>query len=129
MSGGPTRGRHEPGAVSDAADDAVPPILHRIARLYRLHLVVSAAFNAALAAVNVASGGGWWTFWPALASWLLLGLHYLIFKVATVDESWAEMRTDDLRSKSYDLAHIHSIAERGGPGLRDQSKGPPPGGT
>jgi hypothetical protein len=39
-----------------------------------------------------------------------LGAHYLIYKSRTVDESWADERTADLRSKSYDAGHIDVIA-------------------
>jgi hypothetical protein len=60
--------------------------------------------------VNGATGGGWWSFWP-LAVWgVALGVHYLIYKSRTVDEKWAEARTADLRSKSYDAGHIDAIA-------------------
>lgn len=52
-----------------------------------------------------------WSFWPLAAWGALLGVHYLVHKARTVDESWAEERTADLRSKSYDAAHIDKIAE------------------
>lgn len=39
-----------------------------------------------------------------------LGVHYLVYKTRTVDERWAEERTADLRSKSYDAGHIDAIA-------------------
>jgi hypothetical protein len=52
-----------------------------------------------------------------LAVWgVLLGVHYLVYKTRTVDESWVDERTADLRSKSYDASHIDSIAERSGKG-------------
>lgn len=40
-----------------------------------------------------------------------------------MDESWAEERTQDLRSKSYDAAHIDKIAEghRAGPAGKDNT--------
>lgn len=63
-----------------------------------------------LIAANWATGGGWWSFWP-LAVWsVALGAHYLIYKSRTVDEKWADERTADLRSKSYDAGHIDVIA-------------------
>lgn len=40
----------------------------------------------------------------------MLAVHYLIHKARTVDESWVEERTVDLRSKSYDAGHIDQIA-------------------
>ena len=42
----------------------------------------------------------------------VLGAHYLIFKSKRVDERWAEERTEDVRSKAYDAAHIDSIEKR-----------------
>jgi hypothetical protein len=38
----------------------------------------------------------------------------MVFKARSVDESWVEERTADLRSKSYDAGHIDDIAERTG---------------
>jgi hypothetical protein len=43
---------------------------------------------------------------------LLLGAHYLAYKSKRVSERWVEERTDDVRSKSYDRAHIDSIQAR-----------------
>lgn len=37
-------------------------------------------------------------------------MHYLVYKSRTVDEKWADERTADLRSKSYDAGHIDAIA-------------------
>lgn len=65
-----------------------------------------------LTAVNWITGGGWWSFWPVGAWSVALGVHYLVWKARTVDESWAEERTADLRSKSYDASHIDDIAGR-----------------
>ncbi len=68
-----------------------------------------------LIAVNWATGGGWWSFWPLAAWGVALGVHYLIYKAKAVDERWAEERAADLRSKSYDASHIDVIArDRGG---------------
>jgi hypothetical protein len=41
----------------------------------------------------------------------------------TVDEEWAQERTDDLMVRSYDLSHIQDIAERVDEG--DASVSPP----
>ena len=62
-------------------------------------------------------GGDWWSFWP-LAGWgVVLTVHYLVHKTATVDEAWVEERTQDLRSKSYDAGHIDTIK-------KDSARGP-----
>lgn len=55
----------------------------------------------------LASSG--WLFW-VLISWVcLFALHYSVVKSISVDEDWAYDRTYDLRQKSYDHKHIHSI--------------------
>lgn len=36
-------------------------------------------------------------------------MHYLVYKSRTVDDKWADERTADLRSKSYDAGHIDAI--------------------
>jgi hypothetical protein len=80
------------------------------ARALRRHLWAYGFGGGALIAANWATGGRWWSFWP-LAVWgVALGVHYLIYKSRTVDERWAEARTADLRSKSYDASHIDAIA-------------------
>ncbi len=67
-----------------------------------------------LIAANWATGGGWWSFWPIAVWSVALGVHYLIYKSRTVDERWADERTADLRSKSYDAGHIDTIAREVG---------------
>jgi len=80
--------------------------------VFRLHLWVFILGNAALNAANWLAGGDWWAFWP-LAGWgLVLVAHYLIYKSRRVDQRWVEERTDDVRSKSYDRAHMDSIETR-----------------
>jgi len=59
--------------------------------------------------VNWATGRGWWSFWPIAVWSVALGVHYLVYKSRTVDERWADERTADLRSKSYDAGHIDTI--------------------
>jgi hypothetical protein len=83
-----------------------------VGALFRLHLWLFVLGNLALNAANWFVGDNWWAFWP-LAVWsLALGTHYLIFKSKRVDERWVEERTEDVRSKSYDRAHIDSIESR-----------------
>jgi hypothetical protein len=79
------------------------------ARAIRLHVWTFVAGFGILTGSNWATGGGWWSFWP-LAVWsVALGVHYLVYKSRTVDEKWADERTADLRSKSYDAGHIDTI--------------------
>lgn len=49
-------------------------------------------------------------------------MHYLVHKARTVDEAWAEERTADLHSKSYDAHHIDRIAEDFGGKAADRDK-------
>ena len=77
---------------------------------FRHHLVLFVVVNGALNAINAFAGDGWWAFWP-LAIWAMgLGAHYLVYKSRRVDAAWVEERTEDVRSKSYDRAHMDTIA-------------------
>jgi hypothetical protein len=80
--------------------------------MFRLHLWAFVLVNLALNAVNWFTGGDWWAFWPLVVWGLLLGAHYLVYKSRRVDPRWVDERTDDVRSKSYDRAHIDSIQTR-----------------
>jgi hypothetical protein len=84
------------------------------ARAFGVHLWAYGLGAGALIAANWATSGGWWSFWP-LALWsVALGAHYLVYKSRTVDEKWADERTADLRSKSYDAGHIDTITREYG---------------
>jgi len=82
------------------------------ARAFRLHAWLFVFGNIALSAANWLGGGYWWAFWPLVVWGLVLAVHYLIFKSKRVDKRWVEERTDDVRSKSYDRAHMDSIESR-----------------
>lgn len=76
----------------------------------------------ALTASYWLSGGPWWSFW-LLAAWgVALAAHYLIYKSKVVDEAWAEERSADLHSKSYDAYHIDQIAADHGGKTADRKK-------
>lgn len=80
-------------------------------RLFRRHAWSYVAAACALSAANWFTGALWWSFWP-LALWgVALGVHYLIYKAATVDEAWVKERVAELHSKSYDAYHIDRIAD------------------
>ena len=81
-------------------------------RAFRLHLWTFVLVNIALNAANALVGADWWAFWPLVVWGLVLAVHYLIFKAKRVDERWVEERTEDVRSKSYDRAHMDSIEKR-----------------
>jgi hypothetical protein len=80
------------------------------ARAVRLHARAYAAGAGILLAANWLTGGPWWSFWPLAAWGIALAAHAMIHKAGTVDEAWAEERTADLHSKSYDASHIDRIA-------------------
>ena len=80
--------------------------------MFRLHLSAFILVNLALNAANWFVGGDWWAFWPLVVWGVVLVAHYLIYKSKRVDKRWVEERTDDVRSKSYDRAHIDSIEKR-----------------
>jgi hypothetical protein len=94
-----------------------------VMRLFRWHLLAYCLLIGALTVVNIFVGGGWWSFWPMCAWGLVLALHFFYYKSVTVDEAWAQERTDDLRLRSYDLSHISDIEDRVDSG--DSSVSPP----
>jgi hypothetical protein len=93
--------------VARAARPAVKP-----KPAFRLHAWAFVLGNALLIAANALIGGDWWAFWPLLLWALALLAHYLVMRARTVDEHWVEERTEDVRAKSYDRAHIDSIERR-----------------
>lgn len=82
------------------------------ARAFRLHALAFVLGNGALNGANWFVGGDWWAFWPLMAWGLVLGAHYLMYKSRRADDRWVEERTEDVRSKSYDRAHMDSIQTR-----------------
>jgi 2TM domain len=83
-------------------------------RAFRWHLGLFCLLNAALTLANVLTGMPWWAFWPLLVTSLLIGVHYLVYKAVTVDETWAEERVEELNLKSYDRSHIEELKSRYG---------------
>jgi hypothetical protein len=79
---------------------------------FRAHAIAFVAGNGALHAANAFLGDGWWAFWPLAAWGVLFAVHYFVHKSRRVDEAWVEERTEDVRSKSYDRAHMDSIEDR-----------------
>ena len=96
-----------------------------VTRLYRWHATAYGVSMGGLAIVNIYVGGGWWSFWPMVAWGIVLALHFFYYKSVTVDEDWADERTEDLKLRSYDLSHIQDIAERvdeGDPSVRPSDR-------
>lgn len=79
---------------------------------FRWHAIGFIVLNAGVSLANIGFGRSWPAFWLLLATGFLLGLHYLFYKVATVDEQWAEERIEELNLKSYDRSHIEDLKAR-----------------
>ena len=92
------------------------------AQNFRRHAWTYAAGACALIAANWLTGAPWWSFWPLAAWGVVLAVHYLVHKSRTVDEAWAEERTADLHSKSYDASHMDTIAKDFGGKSADRDK-------
>lgn len=88
--------------------------------MFRRHLQAFVAVNALLTAINVYTGPPWWAFWPLVVWGLLLMLHFLYHRTQAVNEAWVDERTQDVRSKSYDLGHIDDIREHPAPSIADE---------
>ena len=85
---------------------------------FRWHLLAYVLVNIGLTGINVANGAPWWAFWPLIVWGLGLMIHFLLHRAATVDDAWVDERTEDLRSKSYDLGHIESIRQHPAPSMK-----------
>jgi hypothetical protein len=95
-----------------------------LVRAFAWHLRGFVAANIALNIVNAVTGRPWWAFWPLVVTGLLFGLHYLAYKTATVDESWAAERVEELNLKSYDRSHIEDLRHRYQPDKGGEERGP-----
>ena len=90
----------------------VPPTRRRMVRAFRRHAGAFLVGNLLLNGVNALAGGSWWAFWPLLVTGLMLAVHCLFYKAASVDERWAQARTEELNLKSYDRSHIEGLKSR-----------------
>ena len=110
--------KHKPGPTPP--EQPRGPLLgaagRRLLGAFAWHLRAFLLANAALSAVNAWTGRPWWAFWPLLATGFLLGLHYLFYKAAQVDERWVQERVEELNLKSYDRSHIEDLKARHGEG-------------
>ena len=79
---------------------------------FRWHVTIFLLLNAALGMANLVTGKPWWAFWPLLATGFLLAIHYLGYKSFTVDDAWADERSQELNLKSYDRSHIEDLKSR-----------------
>lgn len=77
----------------------------------RLHARAFATGAVVLSAANWFTGAPWWSFWPLAAWGVVFAAHYLVRKSKSVDEHWADEHAAEVHAKSYDVAHIDSIAK------------------
>jgi hypothetical protein len=87
-------------------------------RTFRRHLYAYSLANGVLTAINIYTGSPWWAFWPLISWGLVLMIHYLIFRAATVDDAWVDERILDLRAKSYDQGHMDVIRDSPAPSIK-----------
>lgn len=95
----------------------------RRSRVLRIHFLAFAGVSIVLVAVDLLFSEARWFYWPVMIWSAVLGVHFLYCKTLSVDDSWAEERTDNIRYKSYDLGHIRDIEDSY---KESQSAGEPP---
>jgi hypothetical protein len=78
---------------------------------FRTHALIFVLANGALHIANWLAGPPWWAFWPLVAWGAGLGAHFMVYRARHSDPRWVAERTDDVRSKSYDRAHMDQIAK------------------
>lgn len=110
-------------SAPDAGQTAASSTRRLLARAFRPHLYLYLVVNAGLNGLNVYLGAPWWAVWPLVLWGMLLMLHFLYHRTASVDDAWVEERTLDLRSKSYDMGHIDDIRGHPAPGIKDEGGG------
>ncbi len=112
------------GAVAQGSEQ-VQARKERAFRLARRHGYAYAGVIAVLVVVDWATAGTMWSIWPLLGWGVVFAFHYFYVRSVHVSDDWAEERTQDLRYKSYDLSHIHSIQARHRKGLPRRPNAPP----
>ncbi len=99
-------------------DPAFPPVLFAlpewIVSTFRWHAAAAVAINGSAIALNWAMGRPWWAIWVVVATVLVLGLHFLVYKAMTIDDAWVDARAEEIHVKSYDRGHIQEMSERRG---------------
>lgn len=81
-------------------------------RWLRIHLFVLALFVALLFWFTPFPDESAAYFWLPFAFGLPAAVHFFVVATLTVDETWTEERTLDVKIRSYDLGHMEDIRER-----------------
>ena len=108
----PAAGPPESASPASSWQARLAPASRWLVRYFRWHVRLFVAANLILNGLNFLTGQPWWAFWPLLVTSALLAGHYLFYKIAAVDERWAEARSEELNLKSYDRGHIEDIKSR-----------------
>ena len=77
----------------------------------RIHMAYFIGVGASLVAFDFTFSETRWFHWPLMIWGALLCVHLLYCKSVSVDDAWAEKRTNRIKGKSYDLGHIRNIEE------------------
>ncbi|WP_156795869.1 2TM domain-containing protein [Bradyrhizobium icense] len=108
----PAAGPPESASPASSWRARLAPVYRWLVRYFLWHVWFFVSANLILNGLNFLTGRPWWAFWPLLVTSPLLAAHYLFYKTATVDERWADARTEELNLKSYDRGHIEDIKSR-----------------
>ncbi len=84
----------------------------RAMRRLRRHILAYAAVNGALFLIDLLTPGSWWFLWPMFGWGVAVAAHWLYVKSVTIDDDWAQRRTEDIRLQAQDLGHIEDIETR-----------------
>ena len=96
--------------VPAASDETAEP--DRAVRRLRRHILAYAAVNGALFLIDLLTPGPWWFLWPMFGWGVAVAAHWLYVKSVTIDDDWAQRRTEDIRLQASDLGHIEDIVKR-----------------
>lgn len=114
--------REDDTRSAPAAEPAPEPLLQGkafvlpswIVTSFRWHAGLAALVTSTAVAANIAMGPPGWSLWVVVGAIALLGPHYLLYKIMTIDEAWVDARSEEIHLKSYDRGHIQDISGRQG---------------
>jgi len=90
--------------------ETVPP--RTLKKWLAFHLLAFAVFVIFLFVIRPFEGDTPIYFWLPFAWGLVAAVHFFVVATLTVDETWTEERTLEVKVRSYDLGHMEDIRER-----------------
>lgn len=93
-------------------DPRLKRLATRAVQIYPWHRLVFITLNGLITAINIWTGPPWWGLWPLVITGAVFIVHFLIYRVVTIDEQWVDERAVDVYDRSYDQGHIANIAGR-----------------